>query len=81
MAAVAAMLDPADFQVNVRTQVIWGTGDVALRPVLLEGLEQHVSDLRIHRIEGAGHWVTRRNADEVNRVIQQFLADAPAGDR
>ena len=72
MAAVAAMLDPADFQVTVRTQVIWGTGDVALRPVLLEGLEQHVSDLRIHRIEGAGHWVTRRNADEVNRVIQQF---------
>jgi pimeloyl-ACP methyl ester carboxylesterase len=81
MAALAAMLDPADFQVSVRTQVIWGTGDVALRPVLLEGLEQQVSDLRIHRIEGAGHWVTRRNADEVNRVIQQFLADAPAGKR
>jgi pimeloyl-ACP methyl ester carboxylesterase len=81
MAAVVTMLDPAAFQVSVRTQVIWGTGDVALRPVLLEGLEQHVSDLRIHRIEGAGHWVTRRNADEVNRVIQQFLADAPASDR
>jgi hypothetical protein len=53
MAAVAAMLDPADFHVNVRTQVIWGTGRrAALRPVLLEGLEQHVSDLRIYRIEG-----------------------------
>jgi len=78
MAAVAAMLDPADFHVKVRTQVIWGTGDVALRPVLLEGLEQHVSDLRIHRIEGAGHWVTRHNADELNRVIRRFLATAPA---
>jgi pimeloyl-ACP methyl ester carboxylesterase len=44
--------------VTVPTQVIWGTGDVALRPVLLEGLGQHVSDLRVHRIEGAGHWVT-----------------------
>jgi pimeloyl-ACP methyl ester carboxylesterase len=77
MAAVAALLDPADFQVKVRTQVIWGTGDVALRPVLLEGLEQHVSDLRVHRIEGAGHWVTRRNAVEVNRVIRSFLADTP----
>ncbi len=77
MAAVAAMLDPADFQVTVRTQVIWGTGDVALRPVLLEGLEQHASDLRVHRIEGAGHWVTRRNADEVNRVIRSFLAGTP----
>jgi pimeloyl-ACP methyl ester carboxylesterase len=80
MAAVAAMLDPADFQVKVRTQVIWGTGDVALRPVLLEGLEDHVSDLRIHRIEGAGHWVTRRNADEVNRVIRRFLAEKLARD-
>ena len=80
MAAVAAMLDPAAFQVKVRTQVIWGTGDVALRPVLLEGLEDHVSDLRIHRIEGAGHWVTRRNADEVNCVIRRFLAEKPARD-
>jgi pimeloyl-ACP methyl ester carboxylesterase len=80
MAAVAAMLDPADFQVKVRTQVIWGTGDVALRPVLLEGLEDHVSDLRIHRIEGAGHWVTRRNAGEVNSVIRQFLAEKLARD-
>jgi pimeloyl-ACP methyl ester carboxylesterase len=77
MAAVAALLDPADFQVKVRTQVIWGTGDVALRPVLLEGLELHVSDLRVHRMEGAGHWVTRCNAIEVNRVIRRFLADTP----
>ncbi len=77
MAAVAAMLDPADFHVNVRTQVIWGTGDAALRPVLLEGLEQHVSDLRIHRIEGADHWVTRHHAEEVCRVIRGFLAGAP----
>ena len=51
--------------------------DVALRPVLLEGLEQHVSDLRVYRIEGAGHWVTRRNAVEVNRVIRRFLAGTP----
>jgi len=77
MAAVSALLDPADFQVKVRTQVIWGTGDVALRPVLLEGLELHVSDLRVHRMEGAGHWVTRCNAIEVNRVIRRFLADTP----
>lgn len=74
MAALAAALDPADFQVSVPTQVIWGTGDVALRPVLLEGLAAHVSDLRVHRIEGADHWLTRHHAEEVNRVIGQFLA-------
>ena len=80
IAAIAALLNPQDFYVTVPTQVIWGTGDVALRPVLLEGLGQHVSDLRVHRIEGAGHWVTRQNADEVNRVIRQFLAPALARD-
>lgn len=74
MAAVAAKLNPADFQVRVRTQVIWGTGDAALRPVLLDGLAQHVSDLRIHRIEGADHWLNRRHADEVNQVIRSFLS-------
>ena len=74
MAAMAAKLNPADFQVRVRTQVIWGTGDSALRPVLLDGLAQHVSDLRIHRIEGADHWLNRRHADEVNQVIRSFLS-------
>ena len=77
MAAVAAKLNPADFQVRVRTQVIWGTGDAALRPVLLDGLAQHVSDLRIHRIEGADHWLSRRHADEVNQVIRSFLSGTP----
>ena len=74
MAAVAAALDPKDFYVTVPTQVIWGTGDVALRPVLLDGLDQHVRDLRIHRIEGADHWLHRRHADEVNQVIRWFLS-------
>ena len=48
-------------------------GDKALHPVLLEGIETHVPDLRIHRIEGAGHWVAREHADEVNAVIRRFL--------
>jgi len=77
IAAVAALLKPEDFQVRVPTQVIWGTGDVALRPILLDGLEDHVTDLRVHRIEGAGHWLTRHNAEEVNRVIRRFLAESP----
>ena len=77
MAALADALDPADFRVTVRTQVIWGTGDAALRPVLLNGLAEHVSDLRVHRIEGADHWLNRRHADEVNRVIRSFLSGAP----
>ena len=72
-AAVAAALKPEQFRVTLPTQIIWGTGDAALHPVLLDGIEQHVTDLRLHRIEGAGHWLARENAAEVNAVMRPFL--------
>lgn len=76
MAALAAQLHAQveNFKVTVPTQVIWGEADTALRPVLLEGLSQWVTDLRIHRISGASHWLARTHANEVNRVLREFLA-------
>lgn len=74
-ALVAAALKPAQFHVTVPTQIVWGTGDRALLPILLDGIEQHVSDLQLHTIEGAGHWLARENAAEVNRVIRAFLTN------
>ncbi len=73
--AVAAALNPEQFRVTVPTQIIWGTGDLALRPVLLEGIETFVPDLRLHKIEGAGHWVARERSDQVNAVLRRFLAE------
>jgi len=75
MAALAAKLQAEDFRVSIPTQVIWGTADTALRPVLLDGLEQQVADLRVHRVEGAGHWLARTHAKEVNEVLRSFLAE------
>ena len=76
MAVLAAQLQTQaeNFKVKVPTQVIWGDADTALRPVLLEGLNQWVSDLRIHRIAEASHWLARTHASEVNRVLREFLA-------
>jgi epoxide hydrolase 4 len=74
IAAVVAALKPELFRVTVPTQLIWGTGDAALRPVLLDGIDSHVPNLRLHRIEGAGHWLARENSVEVNAVIRAFLA-------
>jgi len=73
-ALVAAALKPEQFQVKVPTQIIWGTADRALLPILLDDIEQQVSDLRVHRIAGAGHWLARENSIEVNQVIRAFLA-------
>ena len=74
-AAVAAALKPEQFRVTVPTQIIWGTGDPALRPVLLDGIETLVPDLRLHHVDGAGHWVARERADEVNAVLRGFVAE------
>ena len=73
--SVAAALKPEQFKVNVPTQIVWGTGDRTLHPVLLDGIEAFVPDLRVHKIEGAGHWVAREHADEVNAVLRRFLAE------
>lgn len=78
MAAVAQQLKPEDFTVRVPTQVIWGLGDSALRPVLLEGLNAMVPNLRLHTIADAGHWLPHANAAEVNRVLREFLNIQPA---
>ncbi len=67
-------LDPADFRVRVPTCVIWGMNDTALRPSLLDGLDDIVEDLTLHRIEGAGHWVFHQEPDRINRIIREFLA-------
>ena len=73
IAALAAALRPSDFHVDVPTQLIWGMADHALRPSLLRGIENQVTDLRLHRIADAGHWLLRSHADEVNQVIREFL--------
>ncbi len=59
--------------VRVPTDVIWGDGDRALRPILLDGLERHVDDLRIHHVADASHWVVHEQADIVIHHITQAL--------
>lgn len=54
--------------------VIWGTRDTALLPVLLEGLEVHVPDLRLVKID-AGHFVPWERPAPVTLAIRAFLQD------
>lgn len=61
------------------TLVIWGSRDPALGEALLEGLERHAPRLTIHRIATASHWVQNEAAQEVNRVLLDFLRRPDAG--
>jgi pimeloyl-ACP methyl ester carboxylesterase len=60
--------------VDAETLVIWGDRDPALGTELLEGLEDVVPRLRIHRIPDSSHWVQNEAPVEVNRVFVDFLS-------
>jgi len=67
-------LPPAAFTVGVPTLVIWGLGDTALLPGLLDGLEDWVPDLRVERVADATHWVVHEQPELVERLVCDFLA-------
>lgn len=73
--AAALSLDPAMFTVRVPTLIVWGERDKALLPVLLEGIEEVVTDLRIRRIPEGSHWVVHEYPEVVNRAIREFLQE------
>ena len=66
--------DRERFRVNVPTLVIWGMRDSALLPCLLEGLEDFIPDLAIHRIDDASHWVVHEKPAEVIAAMREFIA-------
>jgi epoxide hydrolase 4 len=70
---IAAALKPEQFRVKAPTQIIWGTGDAALLPVLLDSVEAHVPNVRIDRVEGASHWMQREYGAQVNALLRDFL--------
>ncbi|MCK6527420.1 alpha/beta fold hydrolase [Myxococcota bacterium] len=67
-----------DRAIEAPTLVLWGEKDPALGVDLLRGLERWVPRLRVHRVPGAGHWVQREAADEVNRALLEWLVPDPA---
>lgn len=68
-------LNPADFHCKLPVRVIWGERDQALRPVLLDGLEQFITDLKIERLPEASHWVNHEQPHKVNQLIRRFLIE------
>lgn len=71
--ATTLKLEPRDFTVTVPTLVIWGERDKALRPVLLDGLNEVVTNLTIKRIPEGSHWVAHEYPEKVNRLIRDFV--------
>lgn len=59
--------------VHVPTLVLWGMGDIALPPGLLDGLADFVPNMRLERVEGATHWIIHEQPELVAQQLQRFL--------
>jgi epoxide hydrolase 4 len=71
--AAAITLPREMLTVNVPTQVIWGMQDIALPPALLDGLDDYVAQLQVHRVADATHWIIHEQPALVAQVLEQFL--------
>lgn len=65
---------PEAVTVRVPTLVLWGEGDIALRPALLDGLDAFVPAMRLVRVEGASHWIVHERPQLVATEIERELA-------
>ena len=68
-----APMDASRLQVKCPHLLIWGMDDSALLPVSREGLEAFASNLTVHEIEGADHWVLHQRAGEVAGVVRGWV--------
>lgn len=59
--------------VRVPTLVLWAEDDIALRPQLLDGLDQFVPDMRLVRVPGATHWIVHERPALVAAEIEAEL--------
>ena len=58
---------------NAPTLILWGDADSAFENSNLDGIEDYVSDLTIHRFEGVGHAPQHEKPEEVNAYMRAFL--------
>lgn len=69
-AATGVTLPPELLTVRCPTHVLWGLGDTALLPSLLDGLQDWVADLEVTRVADATHWIVH----ERPALVRDWLA-------
>ena len=75
-AAAAITLPPEALRIERPTLVLWGQHDHALLPVLTQGLEAYVPDLKLVPLPNASHWVVHEEPERVRQELAAFLRSA-----
>jgi pimeloyl-ACP methyl ester carboxylesterase len=60
--------------VSLPTLVLWGMGDTALPPELIEGLDAYIPRLTLETVPDATHWIVHEQPQRVIASLQRFLA-------
>lgn len=72
-AAGAVDLPREMLTVSLPTLVIWALDDIALPPVLIDGLDDYIERLTIETVAGASHWIVHEKPELIAGLLQQFL--------
>ncbi len=68
-----AFLDAAFPVIQMPVLVVWGMQDKALTPSQLVGLDDLCADLKIVRVEDAGHFITWEKPEAVTAALRAFV--------
>jgi pimeloyl-ACP methyl ester carboxylesterase len=71
---IAKMEEIGLMEITVPTLLIWGEQDHATLIGCVEGTEKYVSDLTVHRVPDASHWIVHERPGLVNHLIREFIA-------
>ena len=72
-AAQSIVLPAEMLRISVPTLVIWGMQDTALPPGLVNGLQDYVPDLQLHRIADGSHWLVHEQPSLVSSIIGNWI--------
>ncbi len=72
-AASAIDLPMEMLRIAVPTLVIWGMQDTALSPGLIDGLDDFVPDLELHKVDEGTHWLVHEQPDLVIEFIRNWI--------
>ncbi len=61
-------------RLSVPTRMLFGTGDIVLRPELLEGYERHADDMQVELVADCGHFIADEKPELVAERARAFFA-------
>jgi epoxide hydrolase 4 len=72
-AAAGIDLPKSMLTINIPTLVLWAMDDIALPPELIEGLDEYILQLTLHKINNATHWIIHEQPQLVVGYLKAFI--------